>query len=1653
MAAELRLGVSFDLAYFRTQLDKLGRIAASEFTAPIKIKLDRQVVDRELNNLQKSIKRRKYNIELNIAGNLSKKSFDELQERLDTLSQRKKIEVPVSIKNAATGKEISDAIAALRSRIAQNQSVKQGGGKLRIGVSIQASISNDDIAKFKNAVKEKFAGITNKADVSIGIKNAASGKDVADTIAGIRSRINQNQAVKQGGGKLRIGLSIKPAITNADIAGFKRTVEEKFSGLSVKIKADVQAGFASGPTGAAGLYEYMRSQGLSGGNVPGAAQAGRRAQFEARVAQANTEQLQSMLRRADVPGRSGLRTKAAMQERLRQLDDAAMEGLLGNLEMRMREPRKVERSFLDKVARAVFWMAGVDPEYLRQQAAQRRALPNVSFPATVPSGPSIGPSSTGRSLPAGRTTAGLIGAARAPVGLLPSVTPRSSIKSGVDALFAAGGPQFPMGPSGKLALSTESLRARVDKILTDYFKIAEVTIKEIFNPQDLKRALNIFSYLPQALRDAESRTRQAKVGILSAQGIAGLLPPATAGRAPSTYGGPAQVDRGSFVQQRIAEAYARSAARGAAVMAAEPRGGVLGAGGSGPAGPFRPFAQPARGGAIVPFQAGPAPSSALPPGYFEAGKLAAGIKGLGVDFNRTRLPLAGAIGELGGEFATATKQVLLFGTAYKALAFFTSLPGQAFEAAKSLQTIENQLEAVTGSVENADRSFAFVDNLATRFNVPLQSARDGFVKLYASMAPAGFSGSEIEGLFEGISKATATFGLSADQVDRVNYAFAQMASKGQIMSEELKGQLGDVLPGSLALFAKAAQMSIPEFSKAMEDGAFKGEAMAQVLRNVAKIMNSDFGGAAANAANTLQGALNGIQNAIQRMYEAFEPLVDIIASSVFPVLQTAIEEATTAIEAFGSSLMGNEGPANMLEGNALAIFKAMQSLQQIAIAVGNVLQSVAPTALLLGQSFLAVSEAIARVINNPIGAFFTNIALKIGIGTLAAAAFAKVMGFQLVASLVAAARSAATFRGALTAMVATLKASEVAAKAFRLALTGLAVGAVIIGIEALVGVIGRLASRLKDARNRAIEAREAIKSMSASELSTEQRKINVAKQALSRAQGTGSTMVTDEEYEILKGYGLTDEFEKGSRIGKRGGRATQEIKIPKELVPSRLLKLSDIEAERDRAMKDLYFTPPSPDLEKVDLAAAEGDKAREKSAEKLKEYTSDLTRQLKAQLTAKLAAIDADTNIFKREKELQKARATLEIEGQILREQARLAQEEAAQFTPETRSLFLEERKAEFAQEAAALQSEYAKVIAGPLTNAVESYSDALEEEIEKLELVNAGVDELSATQKANKLIRDSLLEVTDEDLDKVPELRDKIESLKQAFKDLGKAIDEARGKSFIGGLLNQIKDERAVLQAPLGQERLVELRQQLRRKQLPGDQAEEIFAAEEVNRKLALTKQAAADLAGTINSSVGDALSSLLTDFNNLQEVGLNFLRTLADGFKQLASTIIQEATRAFINNAVSKLFGFLAPALGAAAGGLFSGNASISGGGFGSFDGSSFSVDTSGTLGQVGANLSARPFATGGIVTGPTLGLVGEGRFNEAVVPLPNGKSIPVDLGNGAGNSISTNIVVNVNNGQTSSQVNGAGGQALGRELEGAVRSVILKEARPGGIIYNAR
>jgi hypothetical protein len=76
----------------------------------------------------------------------------------------------------------------------------------------------------------------------------------------------------------------------------------------------------------------------------------------------------------------------------------------------------------------------------------------------------------------------------------------------------------------------------------------------------------------------------------------------------------------------------------------------------------------------------------------------------------------------------------------------------------------------------------------------------------------------------------------------------------------------------------------------------------------------------------------------------------------------------------------------------------------------------------------------------------------------------------------------------------------------------------------------------------------------------------------------------------------------------------------------------------------------------------------------------------------------------------------------------------------------------------------------------------------------------------------------------------------------------------------------------------------------------------------------------------------------------------------------------------------------LGGAIGGI--------GGMFGGGGGLSSAFSSSGPTFNPSSFTMPRLFANGGVVNGPTLGMVGEGKYSEAIVPLPDGRSIPVQM-----------------------------------------------------------
>ncbi|HGF5585453.1 tape measure protein [Escherichia coli] len=146
----------------------------------------------------------------------------------------------------------------------------------------------------------------------------------------------------------------------------------------------------------------------------------------------------------------------------------------------------------------------------------------------------------------------------------------------------------------------------------------------------------------------------------------------------------------------------------------------------------------------------------------------------------------------------------------------------ALEAYKKVMEIGLKKEAsqraaqfVLGD-EGAKRATDFVKNLANNTGVDQIETLSSFAKF--SAGAGDMDADQKESLFSNVIGTSRLMGLSTDEINGILKAFEQMASKGKIQAEELRGQLGDRMAGAFQLFARSLGMTTEELDKAMKDG-------------------------------------------------------------------------------------------------------------------------------------------------------------------------------------------------------------------------------------------------------------------------------------------------------------------------------------------------------------------------------------------------------------------------------------------------------------------------------------------------------------------------------------------------------------------------------------------------------------------------------------------------------------------------------------------------------------------------------------------------------------------------------------------------------------------------------------------------------------------
>jgi tape measure domain-containing protein len=209
------------------------------------------------------------------------------------------------------------------------------------------------------------------------------------------------------------------------------------------------------------------------------------------------------------------------------------------------------------------------------------------------------------------------------------------------------------------------------------------------------------------------------------------------------------------------------------------------------------------------------------------------------------------------------------------------LASKALTGIKNLFLLEERFNALKMPLKNVTEAtgdygvaLGFITKLADQTGQDLFVLGDSYKGLYASAKQAGIATSEINNVFKSVVDAGSALKLSNEQVSLSLKAVEQMMNKGTISSEELKGQLGEQLPGAYGIMAKAAQDaglsvsgSTQELGKLLDEGRL---ASAEVLPFFAKRMEEAFGKNAEANINTISGSANRLTNELALLITALD---------------------------------------------------------------------------------------------------------------------------------------------------------------------------------------------------------------------------------------------------------------------------------------------------------------------------------------------------------------------------------------------------------------------------------------------------------------------------------------------------------------------------------------------------------------------------------------------------------------------------------------------------------------------------------------------------------------------------------------------------------------------------------------------------------------
>ena len=224
-------------------------------------------------------------------------------------------------------------------------------------------------------------------------------------------------------------------------------------------------------------------------------------------------------------------------------------------------------------------------------------------------------------------------------------------------------------------------------------------------------------------------------------------------------------------------------------------------------------------------------------------------------------------------------------------------------AAAEMEKLAVGLEAVTGSSTQARAELEYIRALSNRIGADVSATGNAWLGFQAAIKGTAVEGEIGRQVFEAVAVSMAKAGKSSAETSNALLALQQMASKGVVSMEELRGQLGEALPGALQSAANGMGVTTQQLMQMVESGQVAAQDLFPAL---AKGLNELYGGA--QPAQTLAQEITNVKNAFVEM------AANIGEAGGLSALKVGAEGAQAAIVLLDAALVSTGKTIGVLVG-------------------------------------------------------------------------------------------------------------------------------------------------------------------------------------------------------------------------------------------------------------------------------------------------------------------------------------------------------------------------------------------------------------------------------------------------------------------------------------------------------------------------------------------------------------------------------------------------------------------------------------------------------------------------------------------------------------------------------------------------------------------